>query len=60
MSIAGFRLHEGWETSLDRKMAIAPQANQSPGVKLGRNVANEFPESGKIGNVRAHREDLMP
>jgi hypothetical protein len=38
-----FRLHEARETSLDRKIAIAPRANQSPCVKLGLNVANEFP-----------------
>jgi len=29
-------------------------------VKLTANVANEFPESGKTGNIQKHRDDLMP
>jgi hypothetical protein len=55
-----FRLHEISETSLDRRIAIAEPADQSRWAKLGRNAANEFPKSGKLGNMQGHREDLMP
>jgi len=44
LSQAGcFRLHEERKTSLDREIAIAAGADQSPWVKLTANVANEFP-----------------
>jgi hypothetical protein len=29
-------------------------------VKLAANAANEFPESGKLGKMQRHCEDLMP
>jgi hypothetical protein len=41
-------------------MAIAAWADQSPWVKLMANVANKFPESGKLGKIKRHREDPMP
>jgi hypothetical protein len=53
------RLHEQRETSLDRKIAIAAWSDQSLCVKLMPIVANEFPKSGKIGNIQRHREGLM-
>jgi hypothetical protein len=55
-----FWLHEARETSLDRKIAIAASADQSPCVKVMPNVAAKFPKSGKIGKIKRHCEDLMP